>query len=40
VLVRPIGDVITLVPPLTITAGEIVRVVDALGAAIDEVTTP
>jgi adenosylmethionine-8-amino-7-oxononanoate aminotransferase len=40
VLVRPIGDVITLVPPLTITAGEIVRIVDALGAAIDEVSTP
>jgi len=40
VLVRPIGDVITLVPPLTITAGEIVRIVDALGAAIDEVNTP
>jgi adenosylmethionine-8-amino-7-oxononanoate aminotransferase len=40
VLVRPIGDVITLVPPLTITAGEIVRIVDAVSAAIDEVTTP
>jgi adenosylmethionine---8-amino-7-oxononanoate aminotransferase len=38
VLVRPIGDVITLVPPLTITEPEIVRIVDALGAAIDEVT--
>jgi adenosylmethionine-8-amino-7-oxononanoate aminotransferase len=39
VLVRPIGDVITLVPPLTITEAEIVRIVDALGAAIDEVCT-
>ena len=39
VLVRPIGDVITLVPPLTITEPEIVRIVDALAAAIDEVTT-
>lgn len=39
VLVRPIGDVITLVPPLTITAPEIVRIVDALGDAVDEVTT-
>jgi adenosylmethionine-8-amino-7-oxononanoate aminotransferase len=40
VLVRPIGDVITLVPPLTITEPEIVRIVDALSAAIDEVATP
>ena len=39
VLVRPIGDVITLVPPLTITEREIVRIVDALCGAIDEVTT-
>ncbi len=38
VLVRPIGDVITLVPPLTITAAEIVRIVDTLAAAIDEAT--
>ena len=37
VLVRPIGDVIILVPPLTITASEIDRIVDALCAAIDEV---
>jgi adenosylmethionine-8-amino-7-oxononanoate aminotransferase len=39
VLVRPIGDVITLVPPLTITAPEIERIVDALAAAIEDVTT-
>ena len=39
VLVRPIGDVVTLVPPLTITELEIVRIVDALAAAMDEVTT-
>jgi adenosylmethionine-8-amino-7-oxononanoate aminotransferase len=39
VLVRPIGDVVTLVPPLTITEADIVRIVDALAAAIDEVTT-
>jgi adenosylmethionine-8-amino-7-oxononanoate aminotransferase len=38
VLVRPIGDVMILVPPLTITEAEIVRIVDALVAAIDEVT--
>jgi adenosylmethionine---8-amino-7-oxononanoate aminotransferase len=38
VLVRPIGDVITLVPPLTITESEVVRIVDTLAAAIDEVS--
>ena len=38
VLVRPIGDVMIMVPPLTITAAEIDRIVDALGAALDEVT--
>jgi adenosylmethionine-8-amino-7-oxononanoate aminotransferase len=38
VLVRPIGDVVIVVPPLTITAPEIDRIVDALGAAVDEVT--
>jgi adenosylmethionine---8-amino-7-oxononanoate aminotransferase len=38
VLIRPIGDVITLVPPLTITDAEIVRIVDAVVAAIDDVT--
>ena len=40
VLVRPIGDVITLVPPLTITEAEVVRIVDALTAAVDEVCRP
>jgi adenosylmethionine-8-amino-7-oxononanoate aminotransferase len=38
VLVRPIGDVMIMVPPLTITAPEIDRIVDALGDAVDEVT--
>jgi adenosylmethionine-8-amino-7-oxononanoate aminotransferase len=38
VLVRPIGDVITLVPPLTITSPEVERIVDALAAAVDEVS--
>jgi adenosylmethionine-8-amino-7-oxononanoate aminotransferase len=38
VLVRPIGDVVILVPPLTITAAEVERIVDALAAAIEEVT--
>jgi len=39
VLVRPIGDVVIVLPPLTITAPEVDRIVGALGAAIDEVTT-
>ena len=38
VLVRPLGDVIVLMPPLTITAEEIDRIVDTVRAAIDEVT--
>ncbi|HEX4821098.1 MAG TPA: adenosylmethionine--8-amino-7-oxononanoate transaminase [Acidimicrobiales bacterium] len=37
VLIRPLGDVIVLMPPLTITADEIDRIVDAVRAAIDEV---
>ncbi|HYL50996.1 MAG TPA: adenosylmethionine--8-amino-7-oxononanoate transaminase [Acidimicrobiia bacterium] len=37
VLVRPLGDVVVLMPPLTITSEELHRVVHALGAAIDEV---
>jgi adenosylmethionine---8-amino-7-oxononanoate aminotransferase len=39
VLIRPLGDVIVVMPPLTITAEEIDRIVDVLGAAVDEVTT-
>jgi adenosylmethionine-8-amino-7-oxononanoate aminotransferase len=38
VLLRPLGDVVVLMPPLTITADEIVRMVDALDGALDEVT--
>jgi adenosylmethionine-8-amino-7-oxononanoate aminotransferase len=38
VLIRPLGDVIVLMPPLTITADEIDRIVDTVRAAIDEVT--
>jgi adenosylmethionine-8-amino-7-oxononanoate aminotransferase len=38
VLIRPLGDVIVLMPPLTITAEEIDRIVDTVRAAIDEVT--
>jgi adenosylmethionine-8-amino-7-oxononanoate aminotransferase len=37
VLIRPLGDVIVVMPPLTITADEIERIVDALVASIDEV---
>jgi adenosylmethionine-8-amino-7-oxononanoate aminotransferase len=40
VLSRSIGDVVTVVPPLTITAGEIERIVDALAASIDDVCGP
>ena len=38
VLLRPLGDVVVLMPPLTITEDEVVRMVDALGGALDEVT--
>lgn len=37
VLSRSLGDVVTLVPPLTVTAEEIDRIVEALVAAIAEV---
>lgn len=37
VLIRPLGDVIVVVPPLTTTAEEVERIVDTLAAAIDEV---
>ena len=36
VLLRPLGDVVVLMPPLSITADEIDRIVDALAGAIDE----
>jgi adenosylmethionine-8-amino-7-oxononanoate aminotransferase len=38
VLLRPLGDVIVLMPPLTTTEDEIVRMVDALEGALREVT--
>jgi adenosylmethionine---8-amino-7-oxononanoate aminotransferase len=38
VLLRPLGDVVVLMPPLTITEDEIVRIVDALSDGLDEVT--
>jgi adenosylmethionine-8-amino-7-oxononanoate aminotransferase len=34
VLLRPIGDTVIVVPPLTVTAGEIERIVDTLRAAV------
>jgi adenosylmethionine-8-amino-7-oxononanoate aminotransferase len=37
VLIRPLGDVVVIMPPLTTTADEIVRIIDALEAAIREV---
>jgi adenosylmethionine-8-amino-7-oxononanoate aminotransferase len=37
VLIRPLGDVIVVMPPLTITSDEIDRIVDVLCDAIDEV---
>jgi adenosylmethionine-8-amino-7-oxononanoate aminotransferase len=37
VLIRPLGDVMVVMPPLTVTADEIQRIVEVLGASIDEV---
>ncbi|MGH9111905.1 MAG: adenosylmethionine--8-amino-7-oxononanoate transaminase [Acidimicrobiales bacterium] len=37
VLLRPLGDVVVIMPPLTITDGEIERIVDVLAASLDEV---
>jgi adenosylmethionine-8-amino-7-oxononanoate aminotransferase len=39
VLLRPLGDVVVLMPPLTITQAEAERMVDALTDALDEVTS-
>jgi adenosylmethionine-8-amino-7-oxononanoate aminotransferase len=38
VLLRPLGDVVVIMPPLTTTEDEIVRIVDALEASTQEVT--
>ena len=38
VLLRPLGDVVVLMPPLTITDAELVRIVDVLAESIAEVT--
>jgi adenosylmethionine-8-amino-7-oxononanoate aminotransferase len=37
VLLRPLGDVVVLMPPLTTTADEVVRIVDALEGSLREV---
>jgi adenosylmethionine---8-amino-7-oxononanoate aminotransferase len=37
VLIRPLGDVVVVMPPLTITAEEIDRIVATLAAAVEEV---
>jgi adenosylmethionine-8-amino-7-oxononanoate aminotransferase len=37
VLLRPLGDVVVVMPPLSITAGEIERIVAVLGEAVAEV---
>ena len=39
VLLRPLGDVVVLMPPLTITSEELHRIVHALTGALDEATT-
>jgi adenosylmethionine-8-amino-7-oxononanoate aminotransferase len=38
VLIRPLGDVVVVMPPLTVTAVEIERIVAAVSGAIGEVT--
>ena len=40
VLLRPLGDVVVIMPILTSTADEIDRILEALGTSIDEVCTP
>jgi adenosylmethionine-8-amino-7-oxononanoate aminotransferase len=40
VLLRPLGDVVVLMPPLTITVEEIVQVVDALDGGLDDLADP
>jgi adenosylmethionine-8-amino-7-oxononanoate aminotransferase len=37
VLLRPLGDVVVLMPPLTSTASELATMVEALRTALDEV---
>lgn len=37
VLLRPLGDVVVVMPPLTVTAAEVERIVDVLSTAVAEV---
>ncbi len=37
-IVRPLGDVVVLMPPLSITADELTRLVAVTAAAIEEAT--
>lgn len=37
VLIRPLGDVVVLMPPLSVTAAEVERIVDTLAEAVSEV---
>jgi len=39
VLLRPLGDTVVLMPPLSVTSAELHRIVHALGGALDEVAT-
>jgi adenosylmethionine---8-amino-7-oxononanoate aminotransferase len=39
VLIRPLGDVVVIMPPLTVTADEIDRIVTTVTAAVEEVST-
>jgi adenosylmethionine-8-amino-7-oxononanoate aminotransferase len=39
VLIRPLGDVVVIMPPLTVTADEIERIVATVTAAVEEVCT-
>jgi adenosylmethionine-8-amino-7-oxononanoate aminotransferase len=40
VFLRPLGDVVVIMPPLTITAEEIVRIVDAVDGGLDDLAGP
>jgi adenosylmethionine---8-amino-7-oxononanoate aminotransferase len=40
VLLRPLGDVVVIMPPLTIGDAEVERIVDVLAASLAEVTAP
>jgi adenosylmethionine-8-amino-7-oxononanoate aminotransferase len=37
-IIRPLGDVVVLMPPLSVSAADLTRLVGITGAAIDAVT--